>query len=452
MVPKNSIPEFSSFKDPDSQVFIKDGKIYRRINKSYLSDYEKLMNSGLYTRLQELSLLISHSEIERTDDYIIIEPKKVFISYPWEWCFSQIKDAALKTLEIQKIALEYDMTLKDANYFNIQFADNKPVLIDTASFESYKEGEPWCAYRQFCENFLTVLTLMSMTDLRLKNLILSNIEGIPLDLASKLLPFKSRFNLGILMHIHMHSKVKNKYAGNKKKVTGSISKEQLKIFIDNLYNTVVNINLPKQETEWGNYYSFTNYTEKGFNEKKTIIKEWYDEIEPESVIDFGANTGVFSRLFTESRVYSLDIDEHAVEYNYNMAKQSQEVNIVPLVFDILNPSPAVGCNNSERTDLITRTGEVSLISALALVHHLRITGNIPFKKQAEYFKNFGEYLIVEYVDKSDSQVERMLVNRKDVYEDYSVEGFETSFSFWYDIINKQSIPGSNRNLYLMKRK
>ena len=111
------------------------------------------------------------------------------------------------------------MTLKDANYFNIQFADNKPVLIDTASFESYKEGEPWCAYRQFCENFLTVLTLMSMTDLRLKNLILSNIEGIPLDLASKLLPFKSRFNLGILMHIHMHSKVKNKYAGNKKKVT-----------------------------------------------------------------------------------------------------------------------------------------------------------------------------------------------------------------------------------------
>lgn len=453
MVLKNSIPETSSFKDMDAQVFVSENKVYRKIFKSYKNTYSKLMESGLYNRLQELGLLIPHREIESSEDCIIIEPENVFISYPWEWCFSQIKDAALATLEIQKIALEYNMSLKDANFFNIQFRNNKPVLIDTTSFEEYTEGEPWYAYRQFCENFLTVLSLMSLVDFRLRDLIISNLDGIPLDLASKLLPFRTRFNPGLFMHIHMHSKFQNKYSDNQKKInTGKISKEQLKIFIDNLYSVVSGINPPASKTEWGEYYNSTNYSDESFEIKKNLVKSFVDYVKPSVSIDFGANNGEFSRLIAEScgKVLSLDIDETAVEYNYNKAKQNREQNIIPLVYDILNPSPAVGFENKERKDLVTRTGRVNLVCALALVHHLRIGGNIPFEKQAEFFNTYGKFLIIEYVAKNDSKVEGLLLNRKDVFEDYTLESFENGFSKYYKILKKENIQNTQRTLYLME--
>ena len=137
--------ETSSFRDPDAKVFLKDGEIYRRISKNYAKTFEKFINSGLYEKLLSENLIIEHTQIESDD--LIIKPKKVFISYPWEWCFSQLKDAALATLKIQKIALEYNMSLKDATPYNIQFLKNKPLLIDTSSFEDFKE-KPWAAYRQ----------------------------------------------------------------------------------------------------------------------------------------------------------------------------------------------------------------------------------------------------------------------------------------------------------------
>lgn len=454
MVLTNSISEFSSFKDIDAQVFTEGEEVYRKIFESYKNNYTKLMDSGLYEHLVNKNLLIPHKEVEKTENCIIIKPEKIFISYPWEWCFSQIKDAALATLEIQKIALEYNMTLKDANFFNIQFKDNKPVLIDTTSFEEYQEGELWCAYRQFCENFLTVLLLMSKVDIRLKNLITTNLDGIPLDLTSKLLPIKTRFNPGIFMHIHMHSKFQNKYSESRKKISAQrISKEQLKIFIDNLYNVTNEIKPPLSETEWGEYYTFTNYSDESFEKKKELIKSFCTELNPESVIDFGANNGMFSRIIRNNgskMVYSLDIDESAVEYNYQQAKQNNERNIIPLVYDIFNPSPNVGFENKERTDLRTRTGRVNLVLALALIHHLRITGNIPFEKQAEFFSSYGKYLIIEYVCKEDSKVQQMLLNRKDVFNDYSPESFERSFAKYYKILRKEKIQDTQRVLYLME--
>lgn len=451
-----SIREHSSYKDTDAAVFRDESRIYRKINKSYTKTFNHLMTSGLYKKLTEEKLLIEHKVIEAEDNYIIIEPQKIFITYPWEWCFSKIKEAALATLKIQKTALEYNMTLKDANYFNIQFVKNRPVLIDTTSFEIYREGGAWCAYRQFCENFLTVLSLMAMKDIRLKGLILSNINGIPLDLTVKLLPFKCRFNPGLMMHIYLHSKMQNKYSDNKKKIEGGkISKEQLKLFIDNLYNIVNSINLPKEKTEWSNYYSETNYSKESFENKKELIKEFTSNIAHAKVIDFGANTGVFSRLFKDSEVYSLDIDEMAVEYNYKKAVEDSENNITPLVYDISNPSPAVGFENRERPDLPSRLGEADLVLALALMHHLRITSNIPFERQAEYFKKFGRYLVIEYVSKTDSKVRQMLTNRADVFNDYTIEGFEKAFKKSYKILKKTGVNIGDKNneriLYLMER-
>ena len=443
--------ETSSFRDPDAKVFLKDGEIYRRISKNYAKTFEKFINSGLYEKLLSENLIIEHTQIESDD--LIIKPKKVFISYPWEWCFSQLKDAALATLKIQKIALEYNMSLKDATPYNIQFLKNKPLLIDTSSFEDFKE-KPWVAYRQFCENFLSPLVLMAYTDLSLSSLFLGNINGISLALASKLLPLKTRFNPNLLWHIHIHSKMQNKYSENKTKYDVKISKNQLLNIIDNLYDTVLGINLKKYKTQWQEYYSNTNYTEDSFGTKKEIITCFKNKINPKTVWDFGSNTGIFSRIFSKEGidVTAFDIDHLAIEKNYLTAKENGEENIFPLIFDISNPSPALGFNNEERKTLTQRAQNVDLILALALIHHLRITYSIPFSYIAKYFAEISKYLIIEFVDKKDSKIQTMLLNREDIFDDYTKENFEKEFGEFYQILEIKPIDGTKRTLYLMERK
>lgn len=444
--------ETSSFRDPDARVFYQNGKIYRKISDKYIKTYEKLMNSGLYERLVAEKLIVPHKKIE--SDEFIIQPEKVFISYPWEWCFSEMKDAALATLKIQKIALEYGMSLKDATPYNIQFLDNNPVLIDTSSFEDFKE-KPWAAYRQFCENFLAPLALIAYTDLSLSNLFLGNINGVSLALAAKLLPWKKRFDFNLLTHIFIHSKMQDKYSDNKKEIKDvKISKTQLLNIVQNLEDTVKSINLSKYKTEWEEYYSNTNYTDDSFNIKKEIIDEFRLKIQPKNVWDMGCNTGVFSRIFSDNgvKVAAFDIDRLAIEKAYLTVKERDEKNIFPLIFDISNPSPALGFNNAERKTLTDRANDVDLTLALALIHHLRITYSIPFDYLAGYFSKISKYLIIEFVEKEDSKIKTMLLNREDIFDDYTMENFEAEFSKIYNIIEKRPIPDTKRIIYLMEKK
>jgi len=205
----------SSFRDPSGFVFNKDNQIYRQINKSYQSQYDHLMKSGLYDSLVKRHLLVSHEEINADaviDDkaYKVIRPDQVpYVSYPYEWSFSQLKDAALCTLEVQKLALKHGMVLKDASAYNIQFIKARPVFIDTLSLEFYEQGSPWLAYKQFCQHFIAPLALMAYSDIRLSQLFRIYIDGIPLDLASQLLPTKTWFKYSLLSHIHLHARTQN---------------------------------------------------------------------------------------------------------------------------------------------------------------------------------------------------------------------------------------------------
>ena len=201
----------ASFRDPSGFLFSQNGILFRQINRTYSEDYARLMDSGLYEKLVKANVLIPHVEVdqapaEKEAAFKVIQPERVpFISYPYEWSFSQLKDAALATLSIHKRALKLGMSLKDASAYNIQFVHGKAMLIDTLSFEVYKAGEPWTAYKQFCQHFLAPLTLMSYRDIRLSQLLRVYIDGVPLDLVSELLPFKTKFNFGLLTHIHVHA-------------------------------------------------------------------------------------------------------------------------------------------------------------------------------------------------------------------------------------------------------
>jgi hypothetical protein len=271
----------ASFRDPSGFLFSREGVLYRQINRKYEQEYSRLMGSGLYEKLVKAGLLVAHVEAddiqaESEPSHKIIRPERVpFISYPYEWSFGQLKDAALATLSIQKRALKAGMSLKDASAYNIQFMRGKATLIDTLSFELYKEGQPWVAYRQFCQHFLAPLALMALKDVRLNQLLRVYIDGVPLDLASGLLPAKTRLNFGLLTHIHIHAGAQKKYAGEDVKARGgSINRQAMTGLIESLESTIRKLEWKPGGTEWGNYYDITNYSDAAFEHKKNLVRDW----------------------------------------------------------------------------------------------------------------------------------------------------------------------------------
>jgi len=450
----------SSFRDPSGFLFRYEGKLYRQVNKVNQEDFMLLQSSGLYDRLVQKGLLIphtmAHEELAQSSEALcIIQPELIpFISYPYEWSFSQLKDAALTTLRIQKIALKKGMTLKDASAYNIQFHQGRPLLIDTLSFIAYEEGQPWVAYRQFCQHFLAPLALMAMRDVRLGALLRTGIDGIALDLAASLLPLRSRLNPGLLMHLHAHAASQKKHQDKRQSGQSTrVSKKSLLGIVDSLAGVIRKLNFKQGQTEWGDYYSDTNYSRESLETKRSLVKSMMARTEAKTVWDLGANNGYFSRVASDQGINTVafDIDPVAVEMNWREVKEKREKFILPLLMDLTNPSSGLGWAHAERDSLLGR-GPADLVLALALIHHLAISNNVPLPLLAEFFALSGRWLIVEFVPKTDSQVQRLLATREDIFPDYSQTGFENAFRKLFEIINAEAIEGSRRTLYLLKRK
>lgn len=453
-----SIP--GSFRDPSGFLFLEGGSLYRQVNVSYKENYDQLMNSGFYETLVGSGLLIPHDEVStdygRTDDaYKVLRPELIpFISYPYEWCFSQLKDAALATLEIQRTALSFGMTLKDGSAYNIQFMRGKPVLIDTLSFEKYCEGKIWIAYRQFCQHFLAPLALMSYRDVRLNQLFRVYIDAIPLDLASRLIPFRTWLKFSLLSHIHLHARSQERFADRNVDTSGrKMSRIGLLGLIDNLDSAVRRLKWRPQGTEWATYYEDTSYSAAALHHKRQLVGEFLDEIGPESVWDLGANTGLFSRIAAGKGIQtiSFDVDPAAVEKNYSECRSKAETNVLPLLLDLTNPSPNLGWASQERMSLLER-GPTDVVLALALIHHLAISNNLPFRRIAEFFGQLCHWLIIEYVPKSDAQVQRLLATRDDIFPKYTQQAFEAEFSKHFAIRSCEEIRDTERTLFLMERR
>ena len=448
----------NSFRDPSGFIFVHDDKIYRQINRLYKENYDYLMESGLYNKLVNCKLLIPHEEVnissKSPEAFKVIKPEPIpFISYPYEWSFSQLKDAALTTIEIQKIALNFGMSLKDSSAYNIQFLDGKCIFIDTLSFEKYVDGKPWVAYRQFCQHFLAPLTLMSNKDIRLQQLLRIYLDGIPLDLASSLLPSTSLFKFSSLSHIHFHAKSQKRYGSKKLDIKDrKLSKSKLNSLIISLESSIKGLKWKPKDTEWADYYDDTNYSTQSFNQKKSLVEQFLDEIHPKTLWDLGANTGIFSRIASNKGVktISFDIDPSAVEKNYLDSVKNNESNILPLLLDLANPSSAIGWANTERMSIFQRNSPDTVL-ALALIHHLAISNNLPFQKIAELLYNICKSLIIEFVPKSDSQVKRLLISREDIFSSYTQNDFEAEFSKYFKIEKSVRIEDTERILYLMRK-
>jgi ribosomal protein L11 methylase PrmA len=451
-----------SFRDPSGFVFARNGEIYRQINLGYKASYDLLIESGLYNELAAKELLIPHQEVDQTSEaesgsYKIVKPLKIpFISYPYEWAFSQLKDAALLTLEVQIAAIHRGMSLKDASAYNVQFIGAKPIFIDTLSFEPYTEGKAWVAYRQFCQHFLAPLSLMSYRDVALGNLALPFIDGVPLSLASKILPKRTWASFSLATHIHLHARMQSRYAdsgsGGRPVKEARISKTALLGLLDNLRGIIQSFSWRPGGTEWADYYNATNYSSTAMSEKEQLVERLCHDVNPGVAWDLGANTGVFSRRAVAAGAYTVacDIDPSAVEQNYRWCRSEKLTQMLPLVIDLTNPPPAIGWAHKERYSLIER-GPADLVLALALIHHLAISNHVPLPKLASFFASCGKNLIIEFVPKSDSQVQRLLSSRQDIFVNYNESEFERAFSEKFVIEARIPVPESKRILYRMRR-
>lgn len=456
------MPKFkntASFRDRAGFVYSLNGTLYRQINQCAAREFDKFNQEGLYDSLRDKGFIIKHTEVSSeyafdNSAYKVLRPEVVnFISYPYEWSFSMLKDAALLTLDIQNLALTHDMSLKDASAYNIQFHKGKPVFIDTLSFETF-QNIPWKAYGQFCRHFLAPLVLASYVDIRLLGLMRDYIDGIPLDLASKLLPQRTKFNLNILAHIHLHSKsIKNNEDNAKNARSLKMDKAMHLKLIDGLKSFINGLTWKPKGTEWGDYYSFTNYTDESFNNKKEIVFNFIDKIKPRSLWDVGANNGLFSRIASDLGIETIafDIDPIAIEKSYLKVKKDNEQHILPLICDLTNPIPSIGWSNEERNGFMQR-GKADCVMALALIHHLAISNNLPFEKIAEFFARISNYLIIEFVPKGDSKVQTLLATREDIFDKYDINSFKIEFGKYFELVEELPIDNSKRTLFLLKNR
>jgi hypothetical protein len=445
----------SSYRDPSGFLFYKDAILYRQVNKSFKNDFDLFIQSGLYEGLLKKNLIISHQTIDRNitgsaDWYQTLQPLQLpYISYPCEWSFNMLKDAALATLQLAEEGIKYGMMLKDASAYNIQLHEGSMKLIDTLSFEKYDASKPWIAYRQFCEHFYAPLALMHYSETALSQLFLTYPDGIPLNVAASLLPARSKFNLNTYLHIHLQKQFSN--SPSEQKQIKPFTESKLKNILRSLRESIQSFKLDKRSGVWSGYYEEASQRNEYLMNKKAIIEEWILKLQIQRAVDLGANEGGFSELLWKKNIYTIssDFDHYSINKLYTRIKKEGITNVHPLVLDLSSPTPAFGVNNGERDSFINRT-KTDLVMALALIHHLAIAKNIPFEDICTLFRSLGKYLLIEFVPKEDEKIRIMLQNRQDIFNWYSEDNFLKAFSAYYHILDQKGIADSGRTLFLMQ--
>lgn len=467
------IADMGSFRDPGNKVYSleNENRIIRGLNKINLENFRKISSEPFYKDFEQNCYVVKSKEVSdeisnlRNLDYRwegYIEHDKInLITYPYEWSFSMLKDAALLHLNLLEISLNNGWIIKDSSPYNIQFIGSKPIFIDIPSFKPWEHGEPWLAYRQFTSNFLIPLMMKAHLNIDYIKYIRSSLDGIPAIEAVKF--FKGISNLfkrGVISHIYLPAKIENQIlkkerddAKAKNRNKNHHSKTMVLALVESMKKLVEKLKLKNISTDWSNYTNTHSYNEIDFIAKKNFIQKNIATKNYQQAIDIGCNTGEFSQILDKfsERTISIDNDFGAVEKLYNKISHNNNSSITPLVIDIANTSPSQGFFGNERKSFDQRI-EPSLILCLALIHHTRITSNIPNKVFIEYLKSHNCDVIIEWVDRDDEMVKKLLTNKSESYEDYNIKTFTSEIVENFLIKESISLKGGKRKLFFLSPK
>jgi ribosomal protein L11 methylase PrmA len=455
------ISDQASFRDPSGQVFIKNGKIYRSIFRPGVKDFEAARDTGIHDKLVEAGLLLSHQEVDLGNlapegtVYCINHPRLPMVSYPWEWPFSMLKEAALIHLDAMKMLLPRGFWLRDASAFNVQFDSDRLCLIDTLSIGQRIPKSPWVAYGQFCSHFLAPLAMAAYCDVRTLSLWRNYIDGYPLDMATRMLPFWRRYQPGLFMHLTLHARFQSRadrkedFGKSKSAKKPKVSDRGLIGLISSLRRTVTGIRWNRTSKVWEEYEELRTYQAEDVAQKSDYVDRVVNEIKPRVVWDLGGNVGEFSIIAAShgAFVVSIDGDPACSEHLYQkLALENKSKGILPLTMDLANPSPGLGWDNRERLSLRDR-GPVDLVLALALIHHLVFSSCVPLELIAEWLASLSHQLLVEFVPPTDPMVQKLLENRRDGHLPYDFEVFQSSFGNHFEVVDQTTLP-NGRTLFL----
>lgn len=455
-------PVPGSFRDPAGRLYERDGVLYRTVRADFAPQFRAFMDSGLYGELVDEGLLVAHQEADPATapeacTALILPERVTYVSHPWEWSPGQLRAAALLTLELQLRALERGLILRDASAFNVQFRGHRPVFIDTLSFGTQEPDRPWAAYGQFCRHFLAPLALRVLVDPRLDGLQQTHLDGVPLDLASGLLPGRTRLSPGLLLHLHGHAKAQRRRAASADDPprTARYSRTALLGLTDQLRRQVERLRWDPDRSVWADYYAAAgHYTDDAMAVKAHIVGEWLARLRPSQVVDLGANTGRFARLAAAvgAEVVAADVDHGAVEAAYRQLVDDPPASgsVLPLRVDLANPGPASGWDHRERAAFRDRVGGADVVLALALVHHLAIGNDVPLDQVMATLAGYGRQVIIEWVPPEDPKVRTLLATRPERAGGYLREAFDDAVAAVGRVVASEPVAGTGRVLLLVE--
>jgi SAM-dependent methyltransferase len=445
-----------SFRDHDSSVFSADGQIFRSLSAAALADYEALAASRFFAEAQEAGTVVRTELVEdrvpppecRTPAGLaaVLRHERIpFLSWPFEWPFSMLKQAALLTLELMRQALDEGMILKDATPYNVQWRGAAPVFIDIGSFERLAEGEPWFGYRQFCMQFLYPLMLQSYRRVSFRPLLRGQLDGIAPEQMRNLLSLRDRFRRGVLTNVVLHARLERRHAQRSASAArdelkrAGFKQELIKANVDRLTRLVRGLDWSPGESAWSAYREISTYDERQLREKEAFVEAAVAGGTPEHVWDLGCNDGRFSRIAARHGAYvvAIDGDELAVDRLARELGAEGEERILPLAIDLVDPSPGLGWRGSERQPLEQR-GTPDLVLALALVHHLAIGANVPLAGLIDWLADLGAALVIEFPTREDPMVARLLSRkRQGAHPDYALEDFEALLERRFAVVRRE---------------
>jgi len=453
----------ASFRDPSGRLFRHDGAIFRTASPEALASLRAARSSGLLDDLEQQGLFVPITIVQSEDaglssadagQHVIRQAQLPLVTYSYEWSFSMLRDAALATLRALDLALARGYVLKDATSFNVVFDGTVPRLVDVHSLEQRKEGTLWAGYAQFCRAFLFPLFMASYRGMDARPLLLSGLGEIPVDVIAPLFRLRDRLKPGVLTNVVIQASLERRFGGRAEEVgkAGAGIKYPAAAVVAQvrkLRGIVEKLPLPSGD-EWSSYVETHTYDDEGVRAKEGFVRGGIEKLAPTTVLDLGTNTGQYARLArtTGARVVAVDISAASIDALYR--KAGADTNISPLVADLTKPTPAIGWRLFERKSLLDRLrGDFGL--ALALIHHLRISGGIPLSEALGLLTSLTTSGVVEWVGREDSMVKRLLALRPDVYDDYTQPQFEALLGRHGRIESQLTLPGGQRTLYLWTR-
>jgi len=459
--------EPGSYRDREGRVFYRDDRVYRTLSAVALAHWEALAGSRFFQRAMADGRVVGTQRVELPADappagaqpwVAALEHERIpFVSYPYEWSFGMLRDAALLQLGLLREALEEGFVLKDSSAYNLQWIGTRPVFIDVPSFERLAPGEPWVGYLQFCQLFLYPLLLTAHRDVPFQPLLRGALDGVTPEVAARLLSGSDRFRRGVFTHVYLQARLQAMTAGASRSVKRELSESgfQRELILANvrrLERLVESLSWRRTSSTWVSYRESHGYSDEDHQAKRRFVAAAAAAAPRRLVWDLGANTGDFSRLCREHAEYvvALDADALTVERLYGELRTEGDRKILPLVGNLVDPSPGLGWRGTERRALPER-GRPDLVLALALLHHLVIAANVPLDEVVDWLASVGGDLVIEFVSKQDPMVARLLLNKEDRYADYDLARLESALARHYAIERRLDLGSGTRTLLHARR-